>query len=34
MGGDEDKGGYVDSDKLIQTIKHEFGLTIDIEKLI
>lgn len=31
MGGDADKGGYVDRDKLIQVIKHEFKMTIDIE---
>ena len=34
MGGDEDGGGCVDAKKLIQTIKHEFQMTIDIEKLI
>ena len=34
MGGDEDGGGCVDADKLISTIKEEFGMTIDIEKLI
>ena len=34
MGGDEDGGGCVDADKLIYTIKQEFGMTIDIEKLI
>lgn len=31
MGGDSDKGGYVNRDKLIQVIKHEFNMTIDIE---
>lgn len=31
MGGDADKGGYVDRDKLIQVIKHEFNMTINIE---
>ena len=34
MGGDEDGGGCVDADKLIATIKNEFGMTIDIEALI
>ena len=34
MGGEEDGGGCVDADKLIRTIKDEFGMTIDIEKLI
>ena len=34
MGGEEDGGGCVDAQKLIQTIKEEFEMTIDIEKLI
>ena len=34
MGGDADAGGCVDAKKLINTIKHEFQMTIDIEKLI
>ena len=34
MGGEEDGGGNVDADKLIEIIKNEFGLTIDIEGLI
>ena len=34
MGGDPDGGGCVDADKLIETIKKEFEMTIDIEKLI
>ena len=34
MGGDEDGGGCVDADKLIETIKKEFEMTIDIEALI
>ena len=34
MGGDEDGGGCVDAKKLISTIKEEFQMTIDIEKLI
>eukprot|EP00742_Colponemidia_sp_Colp-10_P004939 GILJ01005275.1.p4 GENE.GILJ01005275.1~~GILJ01005275.1.p4 ORF type:complete len:174 (+),score=32.50 GILJ01005275.1:3228-3749(+) len=31
MGGNADKTGSVDSEKLIRVIKYEFGLTIDIE---
>ena len=34
MGGDADGGGCVDAKKLIKTIKEEFQMTIDIEKLI
>ena len=34
MGGDADGGGCVDATKLIKTIKEEFQMTIDIEKLI
>lgn len=34
MGGEPDGGGCVDANKLIQTIKQEFQMTIDIEKLI
>ena len=34
MGGNEDSSGNVDADKLIDIIKNEFGLTIDIEGLI
>ena len=34
MGGEADAGGCVDADKLIDTIKNEFEMTIDIEKLI
>ena len=34
MGGDPDGGGCVDAAKLISTIKEEFQMTIDIEKLI
>ena len=34
MGGESDGGGCVDAKKLISTIKAEFGMTIDIEKLI
>ena len=34
MGGEADGGGCVDASKLIQTIKEEFQMTIDIEQLI
>ena len=34
MGGDPDKGGHVESNKLIQIIRDEFQMTIDIERLI
>lgn len=34
MGGDEDLGGEVNAQKLIDIIKNEFEMTIDIEKLI
>ena len=34
MGGEDDGGGCVDAQKLIYTIKTEFDMTIDIEKLI
>ena len=34
MGGNEDFSGKVDAVKLIETIKDEFKMTIDIEKLI
>ena len=34
MGGEPDGDGAINADKLIATIKHEFGMTIDIEKLI
>ena len=34
MGGETDGGGCVDAVKLIKTIKDEFEMTIDIEKLI
>lgn len=34
MGGNPDGGGCVDADKLIETIKKEFEMTIDIEALI
>ena len=34
MGGEPDGDGCVDAKKLIDTIKNEFQMTIDIEKLI
>ena len=34
MGGDQDGGGCVQKDRLIETIKKEFEMTIDIEALI
>mmetsp|Transcript_23244 Transcript_23244/g.31686 ORF Transcript_23244/g.31686 Transcript_23244/m.31686 type:complete len:108 (-) Transcript_23244:81-404(-) len=34
MGGQPDGEGSIDADKLIRTIKTEFEMTIDIEKLI
>ena len=34
MGGEEDGEGSIDAAKLIQVIKHDFQMTIDIEALI
>lgn len=34
MGGDEDGGGNVDAEKLIDIIRNDFNLTIDIEGMI
>ena len=34
MGGLPDKEGYIDAQRLIRIIKEDFGMTIDIEKLI
>jgi len=34
MGGQADGDGAINAEKLISTIKHEFEMTIDIEKLI
>ncbi len=34
MGGEPDGDGAINAEKLIATIKHEFEMTIDIEKLI
>ena len=34
MGGEEDGDGSIDAEKLIQVIKHDFQMTIDIEALI
>jgi calmodulin len=33
-GGQPDKSGHVKRDTLVKIIKHDFGLTIDIEDLI
>jgi Ca2+-binding EF-hand superfamily protein len=33
-GGKQDKSGHVKRDTLVRIIKHDFGLTIDIEELI
>lgn len=34
LGGEPDKTGYIDTQRLIQVVKDEFGMTIKIEKLI
>ena len=34
LGGQQDKEGFIDAARLIEIIKHEFEMTIDIEKLI
>lgn len=34
MGGNSDKSGTVDANKLIQIVKTDFKMTIDIERLI
>ena len=34
MGGQPNGEGSIDADKLIQIIKYDFEMTIDIEKLI
>ena len=34
LGGQYDKSGQIDATRLIKTIKEEFQMTIDIEKLI
>ena len=34
LGGQADKEGFIDAARLIQIIKNEFEMTIDIEKLI
>ena len=34
LGGEEDGGGNIDADRLIDIIKNEFEMTIDIEGLI
>lgn len=34
LGGEANKEGSIDASRLIEIIKHEFEMTIDIEKLI
>ena len=34
MGGEANGEGYVDAEKLIKTVKVDFEMTIDIERLI
>eukprot|EP00941_MAST-03F_sp_MAST-3F-sp1_P005894 g5894.t1 len=34
LGGEPDKSGNVNSETLVKIIKHDFGLTINIEQLI
>ena len=34
MGGNPDKTGFIKKEKLNQTIRHQFEMTIDIERLI
>ena len=34
MGGESDGGGCIDASRLIQIIKEDFEMTIDIERLI
>lgn len=34
MGGNKDKSGIIDTERLINVIRHQFEMTIDIEKLI
>lgn len=34
MGGNEDKSGEIDSQRLIDVIRHQFEMTINIEQLI
>jgi calmodulin len=34
LGGQADKSGHVNSETLVKIIKHDFGLTINIEQLI
>lgn len=34
MGGCPDKSGCIDTDKLIHVVRHQFEMTIDIERLI
>eukprot|EP00928_Gymnodinium_smaydae_P089274 TRINITY_DN73263_c0_g1_i1.p1 TRINITY_DN73263_c0_g1~~TRINITY_DN73263_c0_g1_i1.p1 ORF type:complete len:149 (-),score=64.18 TRINITY_DN73263_c0_g1_i1:156-602(-) len=34
LGGNEDKSGFIDTQRLIHVVKDEFGMTIKIERLI
>lgn len=34
MGGNTDKTGSIDTEKLISVVRHQFEMTIDIERLI
>merc|ERR1712087_168242 len=34
LGGEPDKSGHVDSDRLVSVVKDEFGMTLKIERLI
>merc|ERR1712151_400158 len=34
LGGNADKSGFVDTDRLISVVKDEFGMTLKIERLI
>jgi len=34
MGGNADKSGSIDTEKLINVIRNQFEMTIDIERLI
>ncbi len=34
MGGNSDKTGSIDTEKLISVVRHKFEMTIDIERLI
>lgn len=34
MGGNSDTSGFIDTEKLILVVRHQFEMTIDIERLI